>query len=128
MKYFTVIITVVLFAGCNMTRDSSWYENATLSDVCSNASQTQYTSLETVKESIQLASNELVRRGFSEKEINYINQSKVYIGMPEQSVECAKGSAQRINRTSGSWGVHKQFVYENSYVYVENGLVTSTQD
>jgi hypothetical protein len=39
------------------------------------------------------------------------------------------GKPEKINRTVGRWGVHEQWVYDDgSYLYFENGKLTSWQD
>ena len=40
------------------------------------------------------------------------------------------GKPDDINRSTGSWGVHEQWVYSQRklYLYFENGKLTSTQD
>jgi hypothetical protein len=61
-----------------------------------------------------------------------IKKHKIYIGMPEDALVESWGTPGDINRSVGSWGVHKQYVYGNFpnsyYVYVDNGIVTSWQD
>ena len=38
------------------------------------------------------------------------------------------GHPKDINRTTGAWGVHEQWVYNKRYLYFENGILTSWQD
>lgn len=57
-----------------------------------------------------------------------IASGKVNIGMTSDMVRKAWGSPRDINRTVGSWGVHEQWVYGGSYLYFENGKLTSWQD
>ena len=42
------------------------------------------------------------------------------------------GSPNKVNRSVGVWGVHKQYVYRgyrlSSYAYVENGRVSGWQN
>jgi hypothetical protein len=38
------------------------------------------------------------------------------------------GNPDDINRTVGSWGVHEQWIYSRTYIYLENDIVTSWQD
>lgn len=53
----------------------------------------------------------------------------IRLGMTKAMVIDSWGQPQDINRTVGSWGVHEQWVYGNStYVYFENGKLTSWQD
>ncbi len=54
----------------------------------------------------------------------------VQIGMTADQLTASWGRATDVNRTIGSWGVHEQWVYResNTYVYLEDGKVTSWQD
>lgn len=38
------------------------------------------------------------------------------------------GAPQKINRTDTLSGEREQWVYENDYIYLENGYVTSIQE
>ena len=62
------------------------------------------------------------------KYANLILKGKAVIGMKREQVKLALGNPRDINRTVGSWGVHEQWVYANSYLYFENGVMTSFQD
>jgi len=58
-----------------------------------------------------------------------IQARKIRLGMTECGLNASWGGHPRINVSTGSWGTHKQYVYDNgSYVYVENGKVTSWQN
>ena len=59
---------------------------------------------------------------------NLIMDSKVRIGMDDKSCRLSWGEPKKINKTTGSFGVHEQWVYENSYLYFENGKLTAIQD
>jgi hypothetical protein len=48
--------------------------------------------------------------------------------MTDEMVRLSWGSPRDINRSVGSWGVHEQWVYYSSYLYFENGILTSWQD
>jgi hypothetical protein len=68
-------------------------------------------------------------------EIRLIKAEKIQIGMSESALIASWDQPTRINRSVGSYGVHKQFVYGGSstylsrtYVYVENGKVRGWQD
>ncbi len=54
----------------------------------------------------------------------------IWLGMTDEMARLSKGSPTKINRTVGSWGVHEQWVYDNqdTYLYFENGILTSWQD
>ena len=68
-------------------------------------------------------------------EIRLIKAKQIRIGMSESALIASWGQPPRINRSVGSYGVHKQFVYRGSstylsrtYVYVGNGKVRGWQD
>lgn len=54
----------------------------------------------------------------------------VAIGMTAKQVRASNwGAPAKINRSTGSYGVHEQWVYSgNNYIYLENGIVTSIQN
>lgn len=80
--------------------------------------------------------NEAVRRGIiTEKEGDLIQRKQVAIGMSESAMVLSWGKPRRMNRTVNAFGVRKQCVYgqltkrsKPTYVYVENGFITSWQD
>jgi DNA-directed RNA polymerase subunit RPC12/RpoP len=53
---------------------------------------------------------------------------QVQIGMTPEQARAAWGAPEDINRSVGSWGVHEQWVYGNTYLYFQNGKLTSFQD
>ncbi len=59
-----------------------------------------------------------------------IRSKEIRMGMSECELYASWGHPNSQNRTVGSWGVHIQHVYRDfrSYVYTENGRVTSWQD
>lgn len=86
----------------------------------------------------QLLAEELDRRGiFADRPrsatstADIIKNRHVWIGMSEEQLLCTLGKPKRINRSVGSWGVHKQWVYGKygrPLVYTENGFLESWQD
>ena len=50
------------------------------------------------------------------------------IGISKEACEAICGKPDKINTTTGSWGVHEQWVYKDKYIYFENGLVTAIQE
>lgn len=71
--------------------------------------------------------NLLIKYGKYNTEL--ILQGKVIIGMTKSMCIEAWGEPSDINKTSGSWGVHEQWVYGMSnYLYFENGILTSIQN
>ena len=79
---------------------------------------------------------EAKRRGWlTDREINLINNEKIGIGMSEQALIYSWGKPHKINKSVGSYGTHKQYVYgcysqysRPTYVYVKNGSVTGWQN
>ncbi|MHB8058418.1 MAG: hypothetical protein ACYDHC_11060 [Desulfuromonadaceae bacterium] len=68
-------------------------------------------------------------KSFSKKALKAIKSSKIYMGMTARDVRVSWGPPKKVNRTVGNWGTHEQWVYsENTYIYIENGKVTSWQD
>lgn len=60
---------------------------------------------------------------------NLICNEKVKIGMSKQQCRLSWGEPKTINKSSGSWGVHEQWVYgSNSYLYFQNGILSSIQN
>ena len=73
--------------------------------------------------------NECVARSsLPASEVAVVRVEKVQLGMSEAALLCSWGRPERVNRSVGSWGEHKQYIYGGRYVYVENGKVTSWQD
>lgn len=53
----------------------------------------------------------------------------VRIGMSQQdALDSAWGKPERVNRTTTQYGVREQWVYDNSYLYFENGKLISIQN
>lgn len=73
-----------------------------------------------------------MRQLITDDEIRLIRKKRIKLGMSETALLISWGYPRRINRSVGSYGVHKQYVYGSSsnrtYVYVENGKVKSWQD
>jgi len=68
-------------------------------------------------------------------EIEWIKNEKIQRGMSECALIASWGEPYYINRSTGSWGVHKRYVYQrvgpwnkSIYVYVENGVVNRWHD
>lgn len=52
----------------------------------------------------------------------------VRIGWDQEKCRLSWGRPEDINRSTGSWGVHEQWCYNGSYLYFENGRLTSIQN
>jgi len=57
-----------------------------------------------------------------------IHEKRVQIGMTTEQCRAAWGRPRDINRSVGSFGVHEQWCYSNSYLYFEDGILTSWQN
>jgi hypothetical protein len=59
-----------------------------------------------------------------------IIQDRVWLGMTDEMARDSFGIPDKNNRTSGSWGVYEQWIYdvENIYLYFEDGILESWQD
>jgi hypothetical protein len=75
-----------------------------------------------------IAFSELQRRKvFSANEFGLVRHHQIQIGMSERSLVCSWGLAE-VNDTVTQYTVHKQYVYHgDTFVYVDNGRVTSYQ-
>ncbi len=68
--------------------------------------------------------------------INAILGGIFFRGMKSEEVRASLGDPLSINRSVGEWGVHEQWVYGStnpyitarSYLYFENGILTSYQN
>lgn len=69
-----------------------------------------------------------IRAKYADKIAIKIIDSKFWIGMTSEMAKESLGIPNDINRTVGSWGVHEQWVYGNTYLYFENGILTSYQN
>lgn len=61
------------------------------------------------------------------KTYNSLKEGNFWLGMTSEMAIVAFGSPNEINETVGSWGKHEQWVYNNIYLYFENGKLTSYQ-
>jgi len=72
---------------------------------------------------------ELQRRGaLTQAQRKRIEEGKLNIGDSELMIYAVLGEPEDINRTVGSFGEHKQWVYPSQLIYTENGKVTGWQD
>ena len=67
--------------------------------------------------------------GCDEDIATLIMKKRVRRGMTAEQCRAAWGRPQDINRTSGSYGVHEQWVYGgHNYLYFEDGILTTIQN
>jgi hypothetical protein len=65
---------------------------------------------------------------YGEKTYNKLKEGSYWIGMNREMAIISLGRPNDINKTVGSWGVHEQWIYNNLYLYFENGKLSSYQD
>ena len=63
-----------------------------------------------------------------EETATLIHQRRVRMGMTREQARAAWGRPRDINRSVGSYGVHEQWCYNGSYLYFEDGILTSWQN
>ena len=58
----------------------------------------------------------------------HLNTSaKIIIGMKDSQVLFLLGPPEKKNVSVGTWGNHEQWIYDDTYLYFENGILTSYQ-
>lgn len=87
------------------------------------------------KEEKAILRREMVNRHpeWSEEVKESVLEGKVFIDMTKEQVLASWGKPDDINRTVTKFGTHEQWVYNygigiNTYLYLENNVVTSWQD
>jgi hypothetical protein len=72
---------------------------------------------------------ELIKK-WGKKVVKSIQEGEIFMGMTSEQVKASWGEPDDINRTVTKWGVHEQWVYEESrkYLYFEDGKLTSWQE
>ena len=79
-------------------------------------------------EAKKLRRENLIKK-YGEKYGTMIADGHVAIGMTKPMCIDAWGKPQDINRTTGTYGVHEQWVYNmKSYLYFENDILTTIQN
>lgn len=72
---------------------------------------------------------EALKKKYGKGTADLMMEGKVRIGWSKQMCIEGWGEPESINRSSGSWGVHEQWVYGGgNYLYFENGKLTSIQN
>jgi len=76
----------------------------------------------------KIARNQLLIKKYGQQIANLIINEKVKIGFTKKMCLDSWGEPETINTTTGSFGTHEQWVYDNSYLYFENGKLTAIQN
>lgn len=65
---------------------------------------------------------------FDEITAKKIANKQIWIGMTKRMAELSIGKPEDINKSEGAYGTNEQWVYNNKYLYFENGKLTSWQN
>lgn len=65
---------------------------------------------------------------YGQKTYDKLKEGYYWTGMNREMATISLGSPKDINRTVGSWGIHEQWIYDDIYLYFENGKLTSYQN
>jgi hypothetical protein len=67
-------------------------------------------------------------KNWSSKIWRLIEDRKVRIGMNKEQAKLSWGEPEKINRTIMKTRISEQWIYSESYLYFDNGILTSIQD
>jgi len=86
------------------------------------------------KQSILTKQGEKIKKkhpGWPDDVCNTIAEKKIHIGMDREQVIAAWGKPHEINETTGTYGVHEQWVmsegFKSDYLYFDDGILTTIQ-
>lgn len=76
---------------------------------------------------------EYKEKGFTDREINSIKNSQIFIGMSKDALLESWGSPDKINRTLTQYSDSQQWIYyrgyqRTQYVYLKNNVITTIKD
>lgn len=67
--------------------------------------------------------------GSTQKSLEAVSKGNYGIGMGQKELLYSIGQPDRVNSTTTANGTHDQYAYGSSnYIYLDNGVVTATQD
>lgn len=127
MLRIAALIGLVAVSAC-ATPDAATMQAATPLQLCQTYAMAKNTY---APDWLNASIDELKRRGsLSKQELSDISRQRMRTGMSEHAAVCSWGPYVDVNTTTGSWGVHRQYVMGQfgPYVYTENGRVTSWQN
>jgi hypothetical protein len=98
-----------------------------------NTNNEANSSMEIVKnrrfEDIFFDENPMTKYKLTPSLVKIVERGKIYLGIPSAAFRVIAGEPTEINTTTGSFGVHEQWVYvNNQYYYFENGVLTTVQN
>jgi len=124
MKTIVLIICLLILSGCHTTPTSP--EPAELQADSAFYSLPQGQQERYWEEAHERATLERLVKQRRLEALHSISTED--IGMTREQAESKFGLPMDVNRSVGSWGVHEQWVYNRTYLYFENGILTSWQD
>lgn len=83
---------------------------------------------EQMKSSLKNRERSTLIKKYGQNIVNKIDNHQIWIGMTQTMARLSIGNPKDINSSTGSWGVHEQWIYNNRYLYFENGKLTSFQN
>ena len=66
--------------------------------------------------------------GLYEEEKKEARFKLIRLNMTDTQIEDLLGWPDDKNKTTGSWGIHEQWIYGEKYLYFENGILKSWQE
>jgi len=144
-----IIILIVFVGGCITYPQQTYYHTVYPTHNCLDSS-CRLDANGTVDRAIEInkhkrlyrakqlrGDKDLQSKKWSQEVKESIINSDIALGMTEEQVIYSWGSPKRTSRSVGSWGVHKQWIYEYSFLHrrysdtylsFENGILTSYSD
>lgn len=77
---------------------------------------------------LQQQQEKKILKKYGQKILDRIKGGKIWIGMTSEMARMSIGNPIKINQSVGKWGTHQQWVYDSTYLYFENGILTSYQN
>lgn len=130
---FSIFISLLLLTGCTSIQGPKTDKKYMVFGMYSKDPRQCYFNYESVSDpdSYKSECREFaisLHPEWSQKHVDSIRKGEITIGMLPLQVFASWGYPNDINKTTGAWGTHEQWVYENQYVYFRNGTLTSWQN
>lgn len=65
---------------------------------------------------------------YSNAIIRRIMNREYWIDMTDDMARASLGNPEKVNASTGSWGIHEQWIYDGIYLYFKNGVLSSYQN
>lgn len=86
-----------------------------------------YQERQAIREKYEKETRDAVIKKYGHVTAQQLFSHLYWIGMTSDMAQISLGAPRTINRSVGSWGNNEQWVYENMYLYFENGKLTNYQ-